>query len=365
MEPKSPPDPTLHAGWLRAIALLGALMLLTGLFWIRFDVVIEAAGVVEAKQSVRLLAPRDARVEAVHAKPGQTVQAGDPLLRLRDESLEREILDLRQSIAAARLEADLAESRERELALTGGGPEARAAAESLALVREKEKLLAEIAGIYESLVDAGAVSRMERLSLAARRLDTRGEGLRDEILVKLAAEGLPELLRERERLLAAAATLRAARLEERLADLEGEKAGLSVRAPMSGRVTDVFARDAGLRLAAGQPLLSIAEPAGGYVARMFVADRNVDLLRPGLPVRMASLVFSPTSEGYMHGRVLSVVADADSPDAGGFEVLVLLERWPVEPVIGSRVKAEILLRRQGFASLVGHRPLREGGAHGP
>jgi len=71
------------------------------------------------------------------------------------------------------------------------------------------------------------------------------------------------------------------------------------------------------------------------------------------------LVFAASSEGYMHGRVLSAITDADSPEAGGFEVLVALERWPVEPVVGSRVNAEILLRKQGFSSLVGQRPLRE------
>jgi multidrug efflux pump subunit AcrA (membrane-fusion protein) len=340
-------------------------MLLSGLFWIRFDVVIEATGIVEPKTLVRLHAPREARLDEVLVTPGQTVRKGDPLMRLRDESLEREIHQVRQDIAATRLEASLALGRERELALTGGGPEIRAAAESAVLSREKEKILAEIAGIYESLVDAGAVSRMERLTLAARRLDARGEALRNETLVKLEEEGLNGLRRERESLLAAAAEQKAARLEARLDALAKEAAGLLVSAPIAGRVTDVFARDAGLWLDAGQALLSVAAPEDGYVARMFVADRNVDLLRPGLPVRMESMVFAATSEGYLHGRVLSAIADAASADAGGFEVLAAIERWPVEPVIGSRVKAEILLRRQGFASLVGHRPLREGGRHGP
>lgn len=344
---------------LRTIGWIGALMLLVGLFWIRLDVVIEDEGVVEARDGWRIYAPRTARVEEILVEAGQRVAEGAPLLRLRDETLERDILDVRERLEALRLEARLAETRLREVHITGGSVEARAAEASLKLRRENEALLKEIASMYERLQQEGSVSTMERIRLTTQQLAARREALRDETLLSLRDEGYVELLLQRETLLRDGALARAAILEERLRLLQEQSESLLLRAARAGLVTNVFAREPGQRVEAGALVLGMADPAGGYELRMFVADRNVDLLRPGLPVRIESAVYASSSEGYMEGRVLSRIADKDSPQAGGFEVRVEVTRWPVEPVIGSRVRAEILLQRQGLLQLVRRNPLRQ------
>ena len=364
---------SMKYGWLWAIAITGALMLLTGLFWMRFDLVIQSQGVVEAKSTYRVYAPREAWVREILTEPGREVEVGEVLLRLRDEALDREILATEESLLDVRLEISLAENRREELMLTGGGLEALTAAASLELHAERLKLLKELNGIYEALAERGSVSRVERLSVETQWLNARRDAMRDEVLVGLQEEGVPELLLRREQALETAARERLRLLERRLEALSAERERLTVRAPMGGRVTNLHARETGMAVERGQVLLTVADPEEGYVARMYVRDRNVDLLLPGLPVRMDSHVFASSAEGYMHGEVLQVVTDVDSSETDGFEVLVSIDRWPVTPVLGSRVNAEVLLRRQGLGSLLLPRSLRDpqnvpekkGGTHGP
>ena len=106
-------------------------------------------------------------------------------------------------------------------------------------------------------------------------------------------------------------------------------------------------------------LAAVADVSAGYMARIYVGERNVDLIRIGSPVRLETPVFSSTSEGYIQGSVTRVVMDAEATPESGFEVEIALETWPVEPVIGSRVTAEIILQRQGIAGLLVRRPDRD------
>ncbi|MCH8528633.1 MAG: hypothetical protein LAT79_16005 [Kiritimatiellae bacterium] len=124
-------------------------------------------------------------------------------------------------------------------------------------------------------------------------------------------------------------------------------------------MTRVFVRDVGERVERGMLLAGVADVSAGYEARVFVGDRNVDLIRVGSPVRLETPVFSSMAEGYIRGTVSGMVMDADASPGSGFEVVVALEEWPVEPVIGSRVSAEIILQRQGVAGLLVRKPDRD------
>lgn len=351
-------DTNFRKGWLRVVMALGSLMLVTGLVWIRLDLTVDGEGVVEAKRAARLYAPRDAGVAAIHVRAGQKVREGEALLVLEDEALHRDLAEVRLQRLAREEALRLAELRERELRLTGGNLELDLAPDALALQRDQLANLEEVRAIFNSLAETGSVSRLELLDLDTRFLASRRDQLMNQRRVDLQREGMLEVWLEEERSRQDAARGAVAVLAEREAGLMAELSALTLRAPFTGRVTQVFVRDPGERVARGTLLVGLADMSAGYEARVFVGDRNVDLIRAGAPVRLETPVFSSTAEGYIHGTVTWVVADAAATPERGFEVGVSLDAWPVEPVIGSRVTAEVILQHQGLFGLLFRRPDR-------
>ncbi len=352
-------DTDFRKGWLRVLMILGALMLASGLFWMRLDLIVHGEGVVEARRTARLYAVRDARVKAIRVAAGEAVREGAVLVELDDEALGRELMEVRLQRLAYEKELELARLQERELEMTGGSLELDLAADALALQQEQLATLEAVRAIYRTLAETGSVSQLELLDLDARFLASRREQLMNQRRVDLRETGVISVWLERERLHQDSARLAVEALRERERVLEAELEALTVRAPYAGRVTQVFVRDVGERVNRGSLLAGVADVAEGYEARIFVGDRNVDLIQVGSPVRLESPVYSSTSEGYTHGTVTRVVMDADAAANSGFEIGVLLETWPVEPVIGSRVTAEIILQRQGIAGLLIRKPDRE------
>jgi multidrug resistance efflux pump len=352
-------DTDFRKGWLRVLMFLGALMLVSGLFWMRLDLIVHGEGVVEARRTARLYAVRDARVKAIRVAAGEAVREGAVLVELDDEALGRELMEVRLQRLAYEKELELARLQERELEMTGGSLELDLAADALALQQEQLATLEAVRAIYRTLAETGSVSQLELLDLDARFLASRREQLMNQRRVDLRETGVISVWLERERLHQDSARLAVEALRERERVLEAELEALTVRAPYAGRVTQVFVRDVGERVNRGSLLAGVADVAEGYEARIFVGDRNVDLIQVGSPVRLESPVYSSTSEGYTHGTVTRVVMDADAAANSGFEIGVLLETWPVEPVIGSRVTAEIILQRQGIAGLLIRKPDRE------
>lgn len=354
-------DVTFRTGWLRVLMVLGLVMLVSGLFWLRLDLVVEGEGVVEARDTARLYALREARVAEVRVEAGEAVEAGAVLLVLEDAALAEAVAETGLERVGRELEVRLSELAVRELELLGGTLELDVAAEALRLQREQLATLEEVRAIYRSLAETGSVSRLDELDLDAQVLNARRESLLNERRAAVRDAGMVGVWLDRERARRAGAEAALAVLEGRERVLAAEMEGLKVRAPFAGRVTQVFVRDAGARVEAGALLAAVVNPGGGYEAKIYVGDRNVDLVRVGSPVRLETPVYSATAEGYMRGRVTGVVTDADSAPEAGFEVRVALEEWPVEPVIGSRVTGEIFVQRQGIAGLLLRNPAREAG----
>lgn len=352
-------DVTMRKGWLRILMALGSAMLISGLFFLRLDLEVKGEGVVEAAKTSRLYASREARVLSVRVAPGDRVAKGDILLELSDDALGRELMEVRLQKAQAEMALKLALLEERELSLTGGGLDFDLAAEALALQREQLATLESVQAIYRTLAETGSVSQLELLDLDTRFLASRREQLLNQRRVELRDAGMMAVWEAALQTRQEAARITLGILAEREAALEAEWAALTVRSPIAGLVTQIFVRDVGERTERGMLVAGIADPAAGYTARIFVGDRNVDLIREGLPVRLETPVFSATAEGYIHGTVIRRVMDAESAPQKGFEVWVSLDAWPVEPVIGSSISAEIILQRQGLARLWIRRPDRE------
>lgn len=290
-----------QSGWLWWVFGSGGLLLFLGLFLIRMEVTSTAVGVVRAGEQQMLYAPRAGRVADVVVEPGERVQQGDVLMRLEDSGLGRDLLSLRARLGEIEEAIALAEVRRRELEITGGMREA-----GLGEIYQRE---------------------------AEVRLD-RQRGLRELV-------------------------------EAELALLEREAASLEIRAPFDGVVSNVYARNHGMRVGAGDPLLMVADPDSGFEVRAFVRDRNVDLIRPGLPVRMESHVYQSSAEGYILGTVERIVLDPAGEEThgrDGFEVVIRLESYPVDPVLGQRVDVKIIVEDAGPLDLLFHRSLRGGSA---
>ena len=348
------PDRTL-----RVIGWTGALMLVIGFGFLKFDVVVHAEGVVEGRAMTRIHAPRDARIAEITAESGDDVRAGDLLMVLVDEELDLELFETRQRLVDAENEIAGARLRLRELELLGTGFETNLAKVLEPLRAEEIKLLEEIGEMYVSLREGGSGSRMEEIQFALRSLAVRQHHLSERHRLELEESGWLEIFNEREQVDLAAAEQRAELLRARLTQLESARERLRVRAPRDGRITRIRFRDPGAKVEAGDQLLSLYRPEEGYMSRMFVADRNVDLIRPGLPVRLDSNVFNASAEGYIQGTVLSMIRDEQAAESGGFEVWVSLDHSPVPPVMGTRLRGEILLQQQGWAGLLRRTPLRE------
>lgn len=344
---------------LRILGWVGGVMLVAGLGFLKFDVVVHAEGAVEGQSMNRIYAPRGGRIVEIPAQSGGDVNAGDVLFVLEDEGLDLEIYETRQQLVEMETELFRTQNRLRELALVGSGFETHVARVLHPLREEEMELLEEVSNMYVTLREGGSGSRMEEIQFALRRLTLRQQHLREALRLELEEAGWLDLLKEKETREMGAVQQRIELLEARIAQLEASRARLHVKAPHAGRVTRVRFRDAGAHVEAGEHLLSLYQPEDGYVARMFVADRNVDLIHPGLPVRLDSTVFSSSAEGYMTGTVLELIRDEQASDAGGFEVWVSLDHSPVPPVMGSRLKGEILLQQQGWLGLLRRSPLRE------
>lgn len=342
---------------------MGVLMLLSGFYWLKLDILIRGEGLIEAKNLQPLYAPRGARLEVISVRPGDEVRAGDLVAELSDPDLRLRLQELETDLQLAREAVQRAADELREFDLTEGGTAYMRAERSLALHTEEDRVLGQIVDIHKSLSEMGLVGELELLELELRRISARRGLLEDRMWLQLAERGQVELSRERKTREVENAEARLALLEKQRASLKSELARLEIRAPVDARVTDVLHWQPGEWLQTGDTILRLAVPDDGYRVRLRVQDRNVDLLRPGMPVRMESRVYTSSLEGYTFGTVERLVADPLSREADGFEVWVELTEWPVEPVMGSRLDAEILLEKQGVMEWMFRQSVRDAGRH--
>jgi len=346
------------SGWLWVLAGVGTLMLVVGFFFIRFDVVSATTATVEAVEDAVVYAPRAARVQAILVEPGESVTKGQALMVLASEDLDGEIADIEEALGAAEKEETLAALRVRELDLTGGRAGSLVAEPVARLQGEIEATLKEVRAIYQRLQASSGASRLQVLNHEAELLRFQTEMMHHRELLALNQAGYLDLLKEREESVRQLAQKRTLMLTSRLEQLRSERNMLTVRSPLKGVITDVYVRDPDEWLQAGGALASVADPTSGYEVNGFLTGRNIDLIRPGLPVRMESNVYNSSTEGYLHGTVQRIVTDSRSASGEGFRVVVSVDESPHPPVIGSTVSMEVIIDDVGPLGLLFQEPLR-------
>lgn len=273
---------------------------------------------------VRVRAPRQATVEAIHVKDGQSVQRGDALATLQSgqptasgASAETEISGQLQAHRRD-LEAQLA--RERDWRLSEEG---RMKAKIEDLVHDLDLLGRTIATQQEHLKLAqGQVERVR--DLAERRTVSLDELQRREIAVlsqrlavqtaereqatkraelvqaRFALDQLPTLASERQRALRD--TL--ATIQQRLIELEARRS-IVVRAPATGRVAAIPAL-VGSAVENGGLIATIVPGDAELRARLFVPTRSIGKVHAGQPVALRYDAFPYQKYGSFKGRVIDV-----------------------------------------------------------
>jgi multidrug resistance efflux pump len=155
-------------------------------------------------------------------------------------------------------------------------------------------------------------------------------------------------------------------LEAKLALLKEEQQQLSIVSPFDGKVIDTYYRYPNEIKERGDPIVKLANPDSGFQVKAYILEKNIDLVRKGMKVRMESQVYQSLLEGYLYGTVAEIIDRRDVLEPqhttqAFFEVLVDIDDYPHKPVHGSRVKIEILLGRGSVVSALLNRPFGERG----
>src|SRR5690606_18054356 len=111
----------------------------------------------------------------------------------------------------------------------------------------------------------------------------------------------------------------------------------------------------------GEKIVKIADDSSGFQARAYIPERNIDLVKTGMPVRMESMVFHSQLEGYLYGNIEKIVNPRDittpsDTEDSYFETIVNITDYPYPPVHGSRVHMEIIIGKGNMISALMSRP---------
>jgi HlyD family secretion protein len=296
------------------------------------DVAVQALGVARAAPAADwvLTSTVSARVDEVTATPGQSVHAGDLLVRFARAPVVAMVTAARADLAAALAEQGTfaaSGSAARAEQLTAANADAAAAAELAAsrLARLQE-LRADDLAAERTLAEARSEAQRTQRELhrTAQQLSAWQQGGADQ---------------ERQRIEAAVAAAR-----EALAARQQLEQDLEVRAPVDGTIVAMTVRPGDL------------PAAGAALGRMLRGPgRLVDLaVAPGqlaqMQVQMPVIVHA--ADGDHRGQLVAVVAAAD-PTTGLAHVVAQLEADDPRPLLdGMAVRAEIVVRRIESAVLV-------------
>lgn len=280
----------------------------------------------------RVMPPRAGVIASVAVSDGDLVRAGDPLLRVDVDRLSAAGADIDANVRHAltqqrdlelgqvALEQATARSEGQRLSerIARLDEECQALRQQLAVQHGRVDIADQQASVSRALATKGYVSDVEQRRREDGRLSQAQalETLRQQVsakageLVELryALSQLPDRTANR------LATLRvaAAEIESRLAEAEANRAYLVV-APASGRVSALQA-SAGNQADPSRPLLSIVPEGEELQAVLFVPERAIGFVAPGLDVSLSLDAFPFQRFGTQHGTVKQVARTLLRPE---------------------------------------------------
>jgi HlyD family secretion protein len=325
-------------GWL-ALAGLGALLLAAigwGV-WGSIPTEAQGEGILLRQGGVSaLVSAANGQVEEILVSVGDVIEKGQPVARIRQDVLTRQIQDDRSKLASLRSEyanalrfADQQKRlRARDLAQQRANLE-----RSIETIEKDLALLRERVEAEKSLLDDGLITKQAFLTtqqaLNSKRDDLAGQRLELNGLELKRLEADQQLDQQLEARQTAIRDLDLAtrELEAQLGE------NVNVLSPWSGRVLEIVA-DRGSVVSPGAPLLSVEVLSEDLIAVLFVPASEGKRVQKGMAVRVAPSTVKREEYGAMLGRV-AWVAEFPSTSRGmtrllGNEALVtkLMEQGP-------------------------------------
>ncbi|MBW3630933.1 MAG: HlyD family secretion protein [Gemmatimonadetes bacterium] len=318
-----------HSRRSQAIYLAVVAALIAGLALlpvVRVGVSVQSRGIVRPVTEKHVVkAQASGFAETLLVRHGAAVEAGQELVTLRAAELEQ-----RRQLLDSRIDQARSSTRDLELLAQNDEPGTVGAGEL-----ETAKYRQELAQFEEDLAEIGVrVGQAVRDSARARELAARSlipvaEAESHELrLAQLRSE--QALRRERYRTgWQAALTSARVELEEMLSRrlmMKEEQALYRVTSPVSGTVEEIASISAGSFVAAGEEL-AVISPRSDLVAEVYVAPRDIGLLRQGGPARILVDAFNYNDWGFITGRVGHISDDfVMMNDQPVFRVGVLLDQ---------------------------------------
>lgn len=336
-----------------AVTIGAVLVLASLLLLVPVDERILATGYVRAERDTRLYAPVDGVVEEVHAREGEAVRAGEPVVSLDGTEMRARLVRIEAERARAEAELAYEEARVENLRRLPLPVEFRQLENAMAVAVERTAQAkveyARARELTQRRIITGQEMERARLAWELRKL----EELRVEEQHRLVEGGMEaSILREAE------AGLEAKRAVVRVVEAarqegEAELERLILRAPEDGVVTLLGRRRAGQRVERGDSLVHLAHGAASRVD-LWAGESQFYRVKPGQRLVMRSLTFDSIRSGYVEGRVERVGLEPEPgvwPMRGGAEpgrgyfITGTIDSSPVELSLGSTVEARVILQR--------------------
>ena len=313
----------------------------------KIDEVVLATGELQPLGAERpLKAPFAGMVKEILVTEGQEVVAGQALIRMDTEVSEKrkETLERQYELEENRFTEETRSFRAREQSL-----QERMDGLSRALATERE--------IYAAIVPLAAQGGIQRMQVLKQKNSI--EQLQSQIaqakanlqevqaqLLKMKQESLGEL----------------ADLERQLVEVNDTRNKEVLVSPVNGVVYGMVPSSPGYAASAGETLVKVV-PGGALEAKVFITNRDVGFLEPGMPAQIRVDAFPYTQFGAIDGELKSVGTlplppDQTSPQARFPAYIGLdqqfLERdgreYKVSP--GQSVQANLVLRDKRVISLL-------------
>jgi multidrug resistance efflux pump len=297
---------SLTLGVIAALAVVAVAVSLL----VKMDVTVKSAGVLEPVRVYPVRTMVAGSVAQVLVRSGDTVEAGQVLIRLDALAMEAQLAQLEAQYRAA--------ASDRERALASAPLERRQQAERLQAAQAR--LTSARALLLQRMVEHGFGSSVDSLLNAYRpgshvALDQAvGEVRSAQTDIRLNATDTDMLaLRSYDERRTAAEM---DRLDSQVRETRERLARTEITAPGSGVVlTEQIERLPGAFVREGETLLEVAERSDWRVT-MAVPERDVNRIRPGDPVRFEIRAFSQRDRRQLQGRVVHVAAEPGSEEAG-------------------------------------------------
>jgi|GEM_PF-862292 len=327
--------------------LLAAILLVA---FLPYDERIIATGSIRAESDTFLYAPEDGVLKTTYVQEGDRVKKDQPVLGLDDSHLRRELKQIEAALTHSRSELSLQKIKlERTLKL----PLPRDfwhMEEERSISRERLRQAEVEAQRQTNLFDRGLVSQqdLERVQLAVKLAQSETSKTADK--AGIIDQGLEvSILNEAKALIDEAGTalhefeVRRDVIRERIADC-------TVKAPEAGVVTLLAKTRPGEAVAQGDELAHLAHGPANKID-LYVGESQVNRLRPGQRVVMESLTFDALRHGYIEGEIQRVplepsrTVEKNGEISSEYRLKAIVLSTPAELVLGSSVRAKIILRR--------------------